>query len=88
MLEMLSGLALKVFVDGGKPSLNFVAMHSRDGQASRNFFAETFTSILPPPATLASNILTASFAGAIATMPTLPADKCECTARVHRAVHQ
>ena len=30
-----AGMAVKVLVDGGKPSLNFVAMHSRDGQGER-----------------------------------------------------
>ena len=68
---------MKIFVEGGKPSVNFIAMHSRDGQDDRNFFGEAFTNILPPAVKAGSFFLTASFAGAIATMPVLSAmDKC------------
>ena len=70
------GLAVKIFIEGGKPSVNFIAMHSRDGQDDRNFFREAFTNILPPATQAGGFFLTASFAAAIATMPTTTMGKC------------
>lgn len=71
-----AGMALKVLIDGGQPSHNFVAMNSREGQTSRNYFDKAFSNILPPPTTAATIALTGSFAIAITTLSFKAADRC------------
>jgi hypothetical protein len=61
---VIPGLAVKMFVDG-KPSQNFVAMYSLDGQAKDyNFFANSFSNIVPSPKNPALKILEKAFAKA------------------------
>ena len=57
----IPGLALKIFIDGDQPSLNLHLMHSVDDQAGHNFFANTFSNILPPANALAKRVLSAGF---------------------------
>jgi hypothetical protein len=57
----IPGLALKVFIDGDRPSVNLLLMHSIDDQPGPNYFAQTFSNILPPPTALAKKMLAAGF---------------------------
>lgn len=57
----IPALALKIFVDGEQPSLNVLLMHSVDGQSGNNFFAQTFSNILPPAVTLPKRLLSSGF---------------------------
>ena len=57
----IPGLALKIFIDGDQPSLNLHLMHSVDDQAGHNYFARTFSNILPPANALAKRVLSAGF---------------------------
>ena len=57
------GIGIKFLVDG-KPSLNFVAMYSLDGQPTYNFFANSFTTVISPPSSGVLKILGAAFATA------------------------
>src|SRR5262245_5097439 len=51
------GLALKMFVDGA-PSENLMVMNSLDGQDdNHNFFAATFTNVLPEPQKITRKLL-------------------------------
>ena len=58
---LIPGLALKIFIDGAQPSVNLLLMHSIDEQAGHNYFAQTFSNILPAPSAFAKRILTSSF---------------------------
>ena len=54
------GIAVKFLVDG-KPSLNFVAMYSLNGQPSYNFFANEFSTFVELPSSGPLKILGAAF---------------------------
>lgn len=58
----IPGLALKIFIDGDQPSINLHLMHSLDGQAGQNYFAQTFSNILPPPEGFAGRLIASLFA--------------------------
>ena len=58
----IPALALKIFIDGDQPSVNLHIMHSVDGQAGHNFFAQTFSNILPPAIAFPKRELTSGFA--------------------------
>ena len=57
----IPGLALKIFIDGDQPSVNLQLMHSIDGQAGHNFFAQDFSNFLPPAIALPKRLLTNGF---------------------------
>lgn len=57
----IPALALKIFITGDQPSLNLHLMHAVDAQQGHNFFAETFSNILPPAQTFATRRLSARF---------------------------
>jgi hypothetical protein len=57
----IPALALKIFVDGDQPSVNLLLMHSIDGQAGHNFFAQTFSNILPPAIAFPKRVLANGF---------------------------
>lgn len=57
----IPGLALKIFIDGDQPSVNLLLMHSIDEQAGHNYFAQTFSNILPAPTALAKRMLASGF---------------------------
>lgn len=57
----IPGLALKFFIDGDQPSVNLLLMHSVDEQAGHNYFAQTFSNILPPPRAFAKQMLASAF---------------------------
>lgn len=55
------GAAFKMFVDGA-PSQNFVSMFSLDGQpVEQNFFANTFSNVVPPPKSPLLQVLALAF---------------------------
>jgi len=58
----IPGLALKIFIDGDQPSINLHLMHSLDGQAGQNYFAQTFSNILPPPDGFPGRLIASLFA--------------------------
>lgn len=57
----IPGFALKIFVDGERPSVNLLMMHSVDEQPGHNYFAQTFTNILPPAVALSKRLLAHGF---------------------------
>jgi hypothetical protein len=57
----IPALALKIFIDGDQPSVNLQLMYSIDGQAGHNFFAHTFSNILPPAIAFPKRVLTSGF---------------------------
>src|SRR6185369_9659165 len=57
----IPGLALKIFIDGARPSVNLHLMHSIDGEPGHNFFGHTFSNILPPPEALSKRVLANGF---------------------------
>ena len=57
----IPALALKIFIAGDRPSVNLHLMHSVDGQAGHNFFAQTFSSILPPAQAFSTRLLASGF---------------------------
>jgi hypothetical protein len=57
----IPGLALKIFIDGDRPSVNLHLMHSVDSQPGRNFFAHTFSNILPPAQAFSTRVLSSFF---------------------------
>ena len=57
----IPGLALKIFIDGDQPSVNLQLMHSIDDQAGHNYFAQTFSNILPPAVALPKRLLASGF---------------------------
>jgi hypothetical protein len=57
----IPALALKIFIDGDQPSVNLHVMHSVDGQAGHNFFAQTFSNILPPAIAFPKRLLSSGF---------------------------
>jgi len=57
----IPALALKIFVDGGQPSVNVLLLHSVDDQEGHNFFAQSFSNILPPASALSTRILASGF---------------------------
>ena len=57
----IPALALKIFIDGDQPSVNLPLMHSVDGQAGHNFFAQTFSNILPPAVAFPKRLLSSGF---------------------------
>lgn len=57
----IPALALKIFIDGDQPSVNLHLMHSVDGQPGHNFFAQTFSNILPPASAFATRLLASGF---------------------------
>lgn len=59
--SMIPGLALKIFIDGNHPSVNLHLMHSVDGQIGHDFFAQTFSNILPPAKGLSKRLLSSGF---------------------------
>lgn len=50
-------LALKIFIDGKRPSVNLQLMNSADGQQGHNFFAQPFSNILPPAQSYSTALL-------------------------------
>lgn len=58
---VIPGLALKIFIDGDHPSVNLLLMHSIDDQVGHNYFAQTFSNILPAPKAFAKRMLASSF---------------------------
>lgn len=58
----IPALALKIFIAGEAPSRNLHLMHAVDAQQGHNFFAETFSNILPPAQSLTTRLLAARFA--------------------------
>jgi hypothetical protein len=59
--ESIPGLALKIFIDGDQPSLNMHLLHSLDPQAGQNYFAQTFSNILPQPNGLPGRVISNLF---------------------------
>lgn len=57
----IPALALKIFIGGDRPSVNLPLMHSVDGQTGHNFFAQTFSNILPPAIALPKRLLSSGF---------------------------
>lgn len=57
----IPGLALKIFIDGDQPSVNLLLMHSIDDQVGHNYFAQTFSNILPPAKAFAKRMLASGF---------------------------
>lgn len=55
------GLALKFFIAGDQPSVNLLLMHSVDGQLGHNYFAQTFSNILPPANSFSTRLLASGF---------------------------
>jgi len=58
--SMVPGAAVKFFIDG-KPSMNFVAMYSLDGQEGDNFFANEFFTSIKATESGALKVLAAAF---------------------------
>jgi hypothetical protein len=58
----IPALALKIFIGKDQPSVNLHLMNSVDGQSSRNFFAQTFSNIVPAASTATTRLLTSAFA--------------------------
>ena len=59
--KSIPALALKIFIDGDQPSVNLLLMHSVDGQVDHNFFAQTFSNILPSANSFSSRLLAGAF---------------------------
>jgi hypothetical protein len=59
--KSIPGLALKIFIDGDQPSLNLHLMHALDPQAGQNYFAQTFSNILPQPDGLTGRVISNLF---------------------------
>ncbi len=57
----IPALALKIFIGGDQPSVNLPLMHSVDGQTGHNFFAQTFSNILPPAIAFPKRLLSSGF---------------------------
>ena len=57
----IPGLALKFFIAGDQPSVNLALMNSIDGQSGHNFFAQTFSNILPPAKAFPKRVLASGF---------------------------
>lgn len=57
----IPGLALKVFIDGDRPSVNLLMMHSIDAQVGHNYFAQDFSNILPPAVAFPKRLLESGF---------------------------
>jgi hypothetical protein len=57
----IPALALKIFIGGDQPSVNLHLMHSIDGQAGHNFFAQTFSNVLPPAIAFPKRLLSSGF---------------------------
>jgi hypothetical protein len=58
---LIPGLALKIFIGGDQPSVNLLLMQSVDGQAGHNYFAQTFSNILPPAKAFSKRLLSSGF---------------------------
>lgn len=59
--KSIPALALKIFIDGDQPSVNLLLMHSVDGQAGHNYFAQTFSNILPQASSFSTRLLAGVF---------------------------
>lgn len=59
--QSIPALALKIFIAGDRPSVNLLLMHSIDGQVGHNYFAQTFSNILPPANSFATRFLASAF---------------------------
>ena len=59
--QSIPALALKFFIAGAQPSVNLLLMHAVDAQAGHDFFAQTFSNVLPPAQTLATRLLASAF---------------------------
>lgn len=57
----IPALALKIFIGGDQPSVNLPLMHSVDGQGGHNFFAQTFSNLLPPARAFPKRLLASGF---------------------------
>lgn len=57
----IPGLALKIFIDGDRASVNLLMMHSVDSQVGHNYFAQEFSNILPPAVALPKRLLARGF---------------------------
>lgn len=57
----IPGLALKIFIDGDRPSVNLLLMHSIDSQAGHNYFGQEFGNLLPPAVALPKRLLASGF---------------------------
>lgn len=57
----IPALALKIYVAGAEPSVNLLLMHSVDGQVGHDFFAHTFSNIIPPAQAFSTRVLAAAF---------------------------
>lgn len=57
----IPGLALKIFIDGNRPSLNLLMMHSIDAQVGHNYFARDFSNILPSAVAFPKRLLESGF---------------------------
>ena len=57
----IPGLALKIFIDGDRPSVNLLLMHSIDAQVGHNYFAQEFSNILPPAVAFPKRLLASGF---------------------------
>lgn len=57
----IPALALKIFIAGAQPSVNLLLMHSVDAQDGHDFFAQTFSNVLPPAQAFAKRILADAF---------------------------
>jgi hypothetical protein len=58
----IPALALKIFIAGEPPSLNLLLMHAVDAQPGKNYFAQTFSNVLPPAESFSARLLAAAFA--------------------------
>lgn len=77
-MPFLPGLALKIFVDG-RPSVNFHAIYSLDGQADGDFFKNVCTTHFPPPRGFRVKVLSFFFRRSLSSVSSLscgrPADE-------------
>ncbi|MBI4423055.1 MAG: hypothetical protein HY554_04980 [Elusimicrobia bacterium] len=55
----IPGLAVKLFLDG-RPSVDALAIHSLDGESSRDFFGPTLSNVVAPPRSLAIRLFVAA----------------------------
>jgi len=59
--KSVPALALKIFIAGDQPSVNLLLMHSVDGQVGHNYFAQTFSNILPQANSFSTRLLAGAF---------------------------
>ena len=83
----IPALALKFFIAGAQPSVNLLLMHSVDAQAGHDFFAQTFSNVLPPAQTLATRILASAFERSVVEIGAKDSDPGRLTLEHLTSVH-